>query len=61
MLDVSEIPNGVHTVTVSVCDVNGNAVEQSYTLTVDRPGFLYRLTVRILVFFDNLFSTLSGG
>jgi len=61
LLDVSEVPNGVHTVTVSVCDVNGNAVEQSYKLTVDRPGFLYRLTVRILVFFDNLFSTLSGG
>jgi len=61
LLDVSEVPNGVHTVTVSVNDVNGNVSEETYTLTVDKPGFLYRLTVRILVFFDNMFSTLIGG
>jgi hypothetical protein len=61
LLDVSEVPDGVHTVTVSVNDVNGNVSEETYTLTVDKPGFLYRLTVRILVFFDNLFSTLTGS
>jgi hypothetical protein len=61
LLDVSKVPNGVHTVTVSASDVNGNTVEQSYKLTVDSPGFLYRLTVRILLFFEKIFSTLSGG
>ncbi len=61
LLDVSEVPDGVHTLTVSVNDVNGNVSEETYTFTVDKPGFLYRLTVRILVFFDNMFSTLIGG
>ena len=61
LLDVSEIPNGAHTVTISVNDVNGNTAEETYTLTVDKPGFLYRLTVHILVFFDNIFSMLAGG
>jgi hypothetical protein len=61
LLDVSEIPNGGHTVTVSVDDVNGNTAEETYTLTVDKPGFLYRLTVHILVLFDKLFSMLTGG
>lgn len=61
LLDVSEIPNGAHTVTISVNDVNGNTAEETYKLTVDKPSFLYRLTVRILVFFDKIFSPLTGG
>lgn len=42
LLDVYAVPNGAHTVTISVNDVNGNILEESYTLTVDKPGFLYR-------------------
>ena len=60
-LPLSGVPNGVHTVSLLVEDVNGNSIEETYTLNVDKPGFLYRLTVRILVFFDNIFSMLAGG
>jgi hypothetical protein len=60
-LHVSEVTNGAHTVSVYAEDVNGNSLEETYTLNVDKPGFLYRLTVHILVFFDNIFSTLMGG
>jgi len=61
LLPVSEVTNGVHTVSVCVEDVNGNSLEETYTLKVDKPGFLYRLTVQILVFLDNIFSTLTGS
>jgi hypothetical protein len=60
-LHLSGVPNGAHTVFVYVEDVNGNILEETYTLIVDKPSFLYRLTVHILVFFDNLFSTFMGG
>jgi hypothetical protein len=61
LLDVSEVANGAHTVTVMVDDVNGNTMEESYTLTVDKPGILFRLAVRVFVFFDKIFSMFSGG
>ncbi len=61
LLDVSEVPNGVHTVTVLVNDVNGNVSEETYALTVDKPGFLFRLTVHILAFIDRIVSALIGG
>ncbi|TSA49316.1 hypothetical protein D4R47_04040, partial [archaeon] len=61
LLDVSEVPNGVHTVTVLVNDVNGNVSEETCVLTVDKPSFLFRLTVHILAFIDKLVSTLIGG
>ncbi len=61
LLDVSEVPNGVHTVTVSVNDVNGNLSEETCTLTVDKPGFLLRLTVRILALIDRIISTFTGS
>ena len=58
---VSEVPNGVHTVTVLVNDVNGNFSEETYALTVDKPSFLFRLTVHILAFIDRIISALIGG
>jgi len=61
LLDVSEVPNGVHTVTVLVNDVNGNVSEETCVLTVDKPSFLFRLTVHILAFIDKIVSTLIGG
>lgn len=61
LLDVSEVPNGVHSVTVLVNDVNGNVSEETCVLTVDKPSFLFRLTVHILAFIDRIVSTLIGG
>lgn len=61
LLDVSEVPNGVHSVTVLVNDVNGNVSEETCVLMVDKPSFLFRLTVRILAFIDRIISTLIGG
>ncbi len=60
LLDVSEVPNGVHSVTVLVNDVNGNVSEGTCVLTVDKPSFLFRLTVHILAFIDRIVSTLIG-
>ena len=60
LLDVSEVPNGVHSVTVLVNDVNGNVSEETCVLTVDKPSFLFRLTVRIFAFIDKIISALIG-
>jgi len=60
LLDVSEVPNGVHSVTVLVNDVNGNVSEETCVLTVDKPSFLFRLTVRIFAFIDRIISTIIG-
>jgi len=61
LLDVSEVPNGVHSITFLVNDVNGNVSEETCVLMVDKPSFLFRLTVRILAFIDRIISTLIGG
>jgi len=61
LLDVSEIPNGVHSVTVLVNDVNENVSEETYSLTVSKPGFLLLIIARILAFIDRIISALMGG
>ena len=59
-LDVSEVSNGVHSVTILVYDENDNVAEETHSLTVDKPSFLFRLTVRILAFIDRIISTFIG-
>ncbi len=59
-LDVSEVTNGVHSVTILVYDENDNVAEETHSLTVDKPSFLFRLTVHILAFIDRIISTLIG-
>ena len=59
-LDVSEVTNGVHSVTILVYDENDNVAEETHSLTVDKPSFLFRLTVHILAFIDRIISTFIG-
>ena len=61
LLDVSEVPNGVHSVTVLVNDVNENVSEETYSLTVSKPSFLLQIIAWILAFIDRIISALIGG
>ena len=61
LLDVSEVPNGVHSVTVLVYDENDNVAEETYSLTVSKPGFLFLLIARIIVFINRMISAIVGG